>query len=231
MFLRRAIPLSSKIFAVVAVVLGAAAFLVVRAERERYAVLLPAVGPPATVVVTRTPLTRGSVVSATNLDTVEVPEAFVQPGALSSIKDAAGSVLAADVAAGEQLTRIRLASSSVGSLAALVPEGLRAIGVAAPVPAGLAAGDRVDVLATYGSEGRVYTETVGIALEVLRVGAPGGVAFAGAGPGDGDSTLILLASPDVAQRLATASTLAAVHVAVVGPSGNLALPSAGPVSG
>ena len=216
MFFRRTVPLSSKIFAVLAVVLGAAAFLVVRAERERYAALLPAVGPPVTVVVTRSPLARGSVVSAADVETAEVPRAFVQPRALSATEDAVGSVLSADVAAGEQLTQARLVTSTVGPLAGLVPEGLRAIAIATPIPTGLVAGDRVDVLATYGGEGQVYTETVGLSLEVLKVTGPGGTAFSPASPGEGEPTLILLASPDVAERLATASTLGAVHVAVVG---------------
>jgi Flp pilus assembly protein CpaB len=229
MVFRRAMPLSSKIFAVLAAVLGASAFLLVRAERDRYAALSPAIGPPVTVILTRFPLPRGAVLSTADLETTRVPRAFAQPKALSSIDEAVGRVLSGDVAAGEQLTRTRLVASEVGPLAGLVPEGMRAITIAAPIPDGLASGDRIDVLATYGGEGRFYTETVGFALEVLKIVAPGGGAFAPAG--EGGSTVIVLASPDVVERLATASALATVHVALIGPDAGPALPSSAPVSG
>ncbi len=230
MVFRRAMPLSSRIFAVLAVVLGAAAFLVVRAERERYAALRPAVGPPVTVVFTLSALPRGSVLTVASVETRQVPEAFAQPAALSSVEAAVGRVLAGDVSAGEQLTRTRLVSSDAGALAGLVPEGMRAIALAAPIPPGLAAGDRVDVLATYGAEGRVYTETVGVALEVLKVVAPAGTGLATTSGGQAH-TLILLATPDVTERLATAIAFGAVQVTVVGPDEGDVLPTAAPVSG
>ena len=230
MVFRRTMPLSSKIFAVLAVILGTAAFLVVRAERERYAALQPAVGPPVTVVVTLAALPRGSVLTEATLETKQVPEAFAQPAALSSVEAAVGRVLAADVTAGEQLTRTRLVSPDAGALAGLVPEGMRAMALGVPIPAGLAAGDRIDVLATYGAEGRVYTETVGVGLEVLKVVAPAGAGL-GAPSGGQSSTLILLATPDVTERLATAVAFGAVQVTVVGPDQGGALPTAAPVSG
>jgi len=134
------------------------------------------------------------------------------------------------VTAGEQLTRTRLVSPDAGALAGLVPEGMRAMALGVPIPAGLAAGDRIDVLATYGAEGRVYTETVGVGLEVLKVVAPAGAGL-GAPSGGQSSTLILLATPDVAERLATAVAFGAVQVTVVGPDQGGALPTAAPVSG
>src|SRR5688500_18261826 len=101
MAFRRAMPLSSKIFAVLAVVLGTAALLIVQAERQRFDALRPAVGPPVPVVVARTSLPRGSVVAAGSFASREVPEAFVPPGALASIDPFVGRVLSADMAAGE----------------------------------------------------------------------------------------------------------------------------------
>ena len=228
MVFRRAVPLSSKIFAVLAAVLGTAAFLVVQAERERYAALRPAVGPPVTVVVARAAMARGTVLAAAGLDTREVPRAFVPPAAVSSFEAVVGRVLAADLAAGDVLTRTRLVESRAGPLAGLVPGGMRAVVLAAPVPSGLRSGDRVDVLATFGGEGRVYTETVGIALEVLRVLAPSGSI--GGASGDRAPTLVVLSTPDVAEQLATASAFATVQIAVVGPQEG-AVPAASPVSG
>lgn len=232
MTFRRAMPLSSKIFAVLAVVFGTAAFLIVQAERERFAALRPAVGPPVPVVVARASMPRGSVVAAASLEASEMPKAFVPPGAVASIDPIVGRVLAADMAPGEVLTRTRLVVSRVGPLAGLVPVGMRAVGIAAPVPAGLRAGDRVDVLATFGSEGRVYTETVGFALEVVRVVKPSGTL---SGSGDRAPTLIVLSLPDVAEQLATASAFATVQVAVIGPEGDPSfeevMPPPAPVSG
>jgi Flp pilus assembly protein CpaB len=227
MVFRRTVPLSSKVFAALAAVLAAAAFSIVHAERQRYAALRPAVGPPVAVVVARTSMPRGSVLTAGNLESREVPEAFAPPGALPSIERSVGRVLAADMAAGEVVTRTRLVTARAGPLAGLVPGGLRAVALAAAVPAGLAAGDRIDVLASYPAEGRAYTETVGFALEVLRVDAPaaGGLVAA---PSRGGRTVIVLTTPDVAERLATAIAFAVVQVTVVGPD---ELPPATSVSG
>jgi Flp pilus assembly protein CpaB len=228
MVFRRALPLSSKIFAVLAAVLGTAAFLVVQAERERYAALRPALGPPVTVVLTRAAMARGTVLASAGLETREVPRAFVPPAALSSLEAAAGRVLAADLAAGDVITRTRLVEFRAGPLAGLVPGGMRAVAIATPIPSGLRSGDRVDVLATFGGEGRVYTETVGVALEVLRVLAPSSAI--GGASGDRAPTLVVLSTPDVAEQLATASAFATVHIAVVGPEEGL-VPPASSVSG
>lgn len=231
---RRSLPLSSKVFAVLAVVLGAAAFLVVRAERQRYEALRPVVGPPVTVVFSEVDLPRGSVLQAASLTTREVPQAFVPPGALPSVERAAGRVLSADVAAGEAVTTTRLATDGVGPLAALVPPGLRAVGITAPVPAGLRPGDRIDLMATYGG-GSVYTDTVGVALEILQIAPTRSAGITGSTAGDASPTLIVLATPDVAERLATASSFATLHVSVVGPDeqpgGSGSVPSAAPDSG
>jgi pilus assembly protein CpaB len=231
MALRRAMPLSSKIFAVLAVLFGTAAFLIVQAERERFAALRPALGLPVSVVVARASLPRGSVLAVGSLETREIPEAFAPPGALASIDPLVGRVLAADMAAGEVVTRTRLIMPRVGPLAGLVPAGMRAVGITAPVPTGLRPGDRVDVLATFGLEGRAYTETVGFALEVVRVLKPSGTL---GGSGDKAPTLVVLSFPDVAERLATATAFATVQVTVIGPDGEpsfeVALPPSAQVS-
>lgn len=225
MIFRRTIPLSSKLFAACAAILGAAAFLVVHAERERYAAIRPALGPQVTVVTASTGLPRGSVLVTSSLGTARIPEAFAPPGAIGSVERAVGRVLTADLAPGDVVTATRLAGRGVGPVAALVPDGLRAIGIAAPIPGGLRPGDRVDVLATFGAEGRVFTETAGLALEVLDVLTP---ARAALGPaGEGSPTLIVLATPDVAERLATATTVGSLQIAILGPE----VPASAPASG
>jgi hypothetical protein len=89
---------------------------------------------------------------------------------------------------------------------------MRAVAVAAPVPEGRRGGDRRDVLATYPERG--YSETVAFGVEVLRVTA-GGSSFGSLD--DAQPSLVLLVWPSDAERLASASALGVLTVAVVGP--------------
>ena len=97
-------------------------------------------------------------------------------------------------------------------MAALVPSGLRAFVVPAGVPAGVVrAGDRVDVLATFGGP-HPYTDTVGTGLEVLSVVEDGGGAVEAGG--SAGPSLVLLVSPETAERLAHASAFAQLSITV-----------------
>jgi hypothetical protein len=102
-------------------------------------------------------------------------------------------------------------------VAALVPEGLRAFPIRpGPTAGAVRAGDRVDVLATFGGP-RPYTDTVASGLEVLTVLRPdeGTIAAAGSsGP-----SLVLLVSPPVAEELAYAAAFADLAVAVAPAAG------------
>ena len=212
MWWRRKLPRSSKVFGALAIVLGAAAFLSVQTARQRYDALLPAAGPPVPVVFAASSIPRGTVVQAAWLDVREIPRAFAPPGWLGSPADAVGHVLVADVVAGEPVTRARLAPSGAGPLAAAVPDGLRAVGLPTVAPAGIGPGDRVDVLATYVDRG--YTEPVAAGLEVVRVdGAGGAVDPTAIG---GAPSVVVLTTPESALRLATASAVARLTLAVVG---------------
>jgi Flp pilus assembly protein CpaB len=89
--------------------------------------------------------------------------------------------------------------------------------IAAPLP-GLAPGDRVDIIASVGG-GRNYADTVAAGLEVLRPAEGDETSF-----GDrAGATVILLADPDTAERLARASGYASLSLAVMGED-----PSASP---
>jgi len=99
-----------------------------------------------------------------------------------------------------------------GPVASLVPSGLRAFPIqVGPTAAAVRAGDRVDVLATFGGP-RPYTDTVASGLEVLAIVEPEGGAFE-AGGGGGPS-LVLLVGPAIAEELAYASAFADLAVAV-----------------
>jgi pilus assembly protein CpaB len=203
-----------------AVVLGALAFVVVRGYQDRVEALHPAVGPPVEIVVAATDLARGTALSNEMLDTASVPEDFVPPGALPDIATVIGRVLTSDIEGGEILTRSRLAATTVGPVAALVPEGLRAVVVPSGAPAGtIRAGDRVEVYATYGG-GRPHTELVATGLEVVRVlagGASSGSGVGGTSTGDPGVALVLLVDGDAAARLAYAHAFGQLQIAILGP--------------
>jgi Flp pilus assembly protein CpaB len=83
------------------------------------------------------------------------------------------------------------------------------------MPAGsVRPGDRVDVLATFGGQ-RPYTETVATGLEVLSVLATDDAAFAASGAEVGP-TLVLLVTPDAAERLAYAKAFADLAITIAG---------------
>ena len=203
-----------------AVVLGALAFVVVRGYQDRVEASHPAVGPPVDIVTAATDLARGTALSDEMLHTSTVPEDFVPPGAVRDAATVVGRVLTADIEAGEILTRSRLAGTTVGPVAALVPAGLRAVVVPSGTPARtIRAGDRVEVYATYGG-GRPHTELVASGLEVVRV-LVGDIAASGVGgtsTGDPGVALVLLVDGDTASRLAYARTFGQLQVAILGPT-------------
>ena len=204
-----------------AVVLGALAFVVVRGYQDRVEALHPAVGPPVNIVTAATDLARGTALSDEMLLTSTVPEEFVPPGAVRDIATVVGRVLTADIQAGEILTGSRLAATTVGPVAALVPESLRALVVPSGAPAGtIRAGDRIEVYATYGG-GRPHTELVATDLEVVRVlagGTSSGSGVGGASTGDPGVALVLVVDADTASRLAYARAFGQLQVAILGPA-------------
>ncbi|MGZ8604553.1 MAG: Flp pilus assembly protein CpaB [Actinomycetota bacterium] len=212
-YLRRWSP-RSKVFLVLAVACGLGAFALVRGYEARLAVLRPAVGAPIPVVVAAKPLVRGSVLGEDVLRVAQVPSAFAPPGSLRSIADAVGRTLVSDLATGEAVTRTRVGTAG-GPVAAQVPSGLRAFVVPSGMPAGtVRAGDRVDVLATFGGP-RPYSDTVASGLEVLSVLEVAQDGFAASGSGAGPS-LVLLVAPDAAERLAYAKAFADLTVTIAG---------------
>lgn len=209
--------MASRISLVLAVACGLAAFVLTRGYAQRLEAERPALGPLQPVVVAAADIPRGTTLSAAVLREGSLPGRYSPPGALTDVSAAAGRVAVADLAEGEPITRTRVAAAGVGPLAALVPPGLRAFAIGTGAPPGeLRPGDRVDVLATFGG-GRPHTETVGTALEVLRVIDPGsGSALDPAASGDGPQ-LVLLVSPDEAEQLAYAAAFAHLSVSIEPP--------------
>ncbi len=198
-------------FAVLAIVAGAGSFTLVRGYAAELEALRPSTGDPTAVVVAAQPLERGTVLVEDALRLDRVPSAYAPPGALTAIDDAVGRTLVSDLAEGEAVTRTRVGGAG-GPVASQVTSGLRAFVVTAGVPAGvLRPGDLVDVIATFGGP-RPYTDTVGSGLEILSIVEDGGGTFE-AGGASGPS-LVLLVSPDVAERLAHAAAFGQISVSV-----------------
>ena len=211
--MRRRWSRTSKLFVVLAIAAGLSAFLLVRGYASRLAATHPDLGSPVAVVVASSPEARGTRLAASMLGHADVPSAFVPPGALRDPAQAEGRTLLSGLASGEILTASRLAPEQAGPVAALVPPGLRGFTVSVPLPRGsVRPGDRVDVLATFGGD-RPHTETVARDVEILTVLDPA----PGAASGQQDLSVVLVAAPDLVERLAYASAFADLSVAFTGP--------------
>lgn len=207
----------SKAMLALSVACGLGAFALVRGYETRLAALQPIVGARVPVVVAAAPLVRGAVLAEDNLRLEQVPSSFAPPGALRSVADAVGRTLVSDLAEGEAVTRTRVGTAG-GPVASQVPSGLRAFVVPSGMPAGsVRPGDHVDVLATFGGP-RPYSDTVASGLEILSVLEPEQAGFAASGSQDGPS-LVLLVTPDAAERLAYAKAFADLTLTIAGLEG------------
>ena len=168
-------------------------------------VLAPTPPPTVEVVAAAHDLPAGAQVDADDVRAVELPLAAAPDRALRTVEEVAGRVLAGPVRAGEPLTDVRLLG------AGLVPPGGQVavpVRVAEPaLPLLVAAGDRVDVLAT-SLEGADAARAVVTAVPVLAVPAAEDTA-------DG-ALLVVAASPAAAARLAAAAVTSRLSVAVHG---------------
>jgi pilus assembly protein CpaB len=214
-FRRRWSP-TSKAFAFLALVAAVAAYGLVRGYAARLEALRPVVGTMQPMVVAAAPIERGTVLTESLLRVAEIPSSFAPPGALRTVTLAVGETVGSDLAEGEPVTRTRLGAAEAGPVASLVPSGLRAFPVDAPVPPGtVRAGDRVDVYATFGGP-HPHTETVATDLEVLVLLGDDGAerttgitSSASSGP-----SVVLLVSPEQAERLAYATAFADLAIAI-----------------
>jgi Flp pilus assembly protein CpaB len=203
----------SKVQLAAAALCAAIAFLLVQGYTSSLQALDP--GGLVDVLTVTSPLSRGATLRETDIAVVRRPANFLPPGALASTSDAIGRALGADLAEGEVVTRTRL-TSAAGPVAALVPDGLRAMAVATDLPEGiLAAGDRVDLVATYGG-GQPWSEIVASQIEVLDVLPPGSGAIT---DGPSGMRLLLLVDPNAAQEIAHAKAFATIEAVVVGAAG------------
>lgn len=210
--LRRRPPRSTVVFLVLALACGLAAAGIVRAYGDRLAATRPDAGAPLPVLMAARDLPAGTALSAELLVTDDVPSAFLPPGALSPQDPVDGRILTGDVAAGEIITSARLAGSSAGPVAALVPPGLRASIVPTDLPPdAVRPGDLVDVLAAFGN-GQSHVESVAEGVRVAKVLPPDASTMSGTGPAG--PSLVLVVDPATSEELAYAATFARIVIAV-----------------
>ena len=124
------------------------------------AVYLRAARPPRatrTVLVAARPVARGTRLERDMIREESFPPGLVPGNACAALDDTVGQTAAVDLAAGEPLLTTKLVSGR-GGVASLVPPGMRAVTL--PLPrhlqesGGLAAGERVDVVAILQGRGR-----------------------------------------------------------------------------
>jgi Flp pilus assembly protein CpaB len=209
-FLRRW-SMRSKVMALLAVVAGAGSFTLVRGYAAELEALRPAAGNDVPVVIADRDLERGSVIDEGSVRLERMPSTYAPPGGLRSIGDAVGRTLHTDLVEGEAVTATRVGGAG-GPVASLVAGGLRAFVVGSGLPSGvLEPGDRVDVIATFGGP-HPYTDTVGSGLEILSIVEQDAGTFQ-AGGATGPS-LVLLVSPETAERLASATAFGQLTVTI-----------------
>lgn len=109
----------------------------------------------AAVLVAKKDIPRGTMIEPEMLETVIVPNAYIQPQAVSSLDRISGMVAAIDIPAKDQITRTKVMVprdiSQGGSLAMATPVGKRAVAVPVDITSSVGGmirpGDYVDVIA------------------------------------------------------------------------------------
>lgn len=205
--MRRKLPRSSVALALAALTVGAGTTAALRERLADLEARAGAAGDLRPALVAARALTRGTTLDVDDVRVEEVPGPMMPEGALTGPAAAIGATLSGDASEGEILTEARLARA--GPVAALVPEGLRALAVTVALPPGLLApGDRVDVLAV--APGRPFAETLASAVEVLAV-RQGAVADASV------ATVVLLVTAGQASELAAGRAGADLTLTVLPP--------------
>lgn len=200
---RRRLPTSSVLAFLIAGACAAGAFILVAGSARR----ADAGGTTIAVVTAARDLTPGATIADDDLAVRSLPAAAVPASAVLEPSLAVGRITVTPFGAGEPVTTTRLALTG-GPLTAAVPPGAVALPLQPDqAPAGIRAGDHVDVYATF-LTARPYTATVGEDLAVLSAQA--------ATTGGGAPTLVLVTDPVTASGLAKADATATVAVAVRG---------------
>ncbi len=182
------------------------------------------VRPGLPVVVAKADIAPKTKMTAAMLKVVEVPDDYIQPGAVRDINKAVGVVAREQIAAGEQVTQRRLfIEGKSAGFSGIIPPGRRAVSVAVTEVSGVAglvkAGDFVDVIVTFDPNvaGAHLSQIVLQNLKVLATNRDTETGAAGDGvkkDGAGKTTVTLAVTPDDAARLAVADEKGKIRLAL-----------------
>lgn len=129
------------------------------------------------IVIARTDISEGQMVSASHLDMLAIPQSYVQPYATTRATDVIGLVTVAPIAKGEQILRNKLQTTdevvSGMTLAEITPNGMRAVTIGTDVLTGVGGmvrpGDQVDLHWTFEfPEGPTRPEREVVTLTLLQ---------------------------------------------------------------
>jgi len=129
-------------------------------------------GATRTVAVARHRIATGSTIGAADVESASWPLAMVPDSAVDTVPD--GRTTTATIEAGEAVLTTRLAPEGLHGVAALVPEGWRALAVpVAPTVLALAIGDHVDLIAGFdvGNASADRSPTLVVARDAVVVAA------------------------------------------------------------
>jgi pilus assembly protein CpaB len=144
----------------------------VRSEREQ----LQGQYKLISVVVAKTDLAPGSLLSAQTVALREVPKTFLHAEAIASERwsDVAGRVLSRAVRSGETILSSHLAQGAGAGFSAQLPEGMRAltfpVNEEASIAGMLAPGDRIDILFTTTAANESVTVPLLFGVPVIATG-------------------------------------------------------------
>jgi pilus assembly protein CpaB len=194
------------IFWVVALVAGGSAAMLLRWYIENSA----SMGSPtlAKVAVAAIDLPVATNLRPEHIKLVDWPEGIQPPGAVRDIRSLAGRVLVSKVVRGEPLLASKLASKDAGrGLAALIPEGMRAVAVRVDEVVGVAGfihpDDRVDVIATFKpADADTISKVILQNVKVLAVGKELEVAEKSRSQATPVTVATLLVTPQESEKLA-----------------------------
>ena len=157
-------------FALVLAVIGALLLFAYFSGKEKE---LAAKGAPNKVIVAAKYIPAGAAITPEHLKTEEVPEMYIQPGAIRKAEQAAGAIAVANISVGEQILANKI-TIIAENLSSIVPIGYRALAVNLDADGAvgefLKPGDVVDVLGAFEETGKTsYTATLIQSVRVIAV--------------------------------------------------------------
>lgn len=167
------------------------------------------------VVRARTDITRDSVITADQVEVVNVPAKYSHPNAVNNKQEIVGKIAVADISAGEEILQQKFLSAQDRGdrLAYSVPVNKRAVAIPINAISGVAGyvkpGDHVDIIATLdipgGESGGGDTTYTILTLQDIEVLAVGASAAGDSKKTEGGGTMTLAVSVSEAQPLVLAS--------------------------